>query len=259
MSTAPIPTYADPNLVPSLLDEAPERKFSVVTFQSGWPEDLERLVASLEKHCSAEDYELVAVSNASPEVDHTIGRLAASEPRLRGISFSQHVGFGGGANGGVLQSRGEIVVLADTSVEAGGDFLPPIAAALEDPSAGLVGKWGLITADLRHFHEETEGEVDAMQAYCMAFRRADVRGVGFFDPKFKFYRHADIDFSLRWRDKGFRILALDLPLERHAHREWEALTPDQRDTKSRDNHARLMRTWRDRTDLLTRRLEPHQH
>jgi len=42
-------------------------------------------------------------------------------------------------------------------------------------------------------------------------------------------------------------------LERHAHREWEALGDHERERKSRDNFARVLRSWRDRTDLLTGR------
>lgn len=254
-----LPTFADPNLVPSLLDREPRRRFSIVTLDSGWPEDLERLAKSLNAHCHEEDYELLAVANASEDVESMLRRLCTEDERVRGLLFSQNVGFGGGRNAGILQTLGEFVIVADSSIEATGNFLSPIAQNLRDPSVGLVGMWGLVSPDLRHFHEEERGEVDAMQAYCMGFRRSDVDEVGLFDPKYKFYRNADIDWSMRWRDKGFRILAIDLPLERHLHREWESLTPDQREKKSRDNFARFLRTWRDRTDLLTGRAEPHHH
>lgn len=252
-------TYKDPNLVPSRLDEEPGREFSIVTLTGGWPEDLERFYASLQAFCGELDWELIAVSNNSPEIDQSVERAGKDDTRVRGISFSQRVGFGGGINSAIERSLGRIVVVVDTSIEPTGDFLSPIAASLADPSTGLVGKWGLISADLHHFDEETSGEVDAMQAYLMAFRRSDVKAVGLFDPKFKFYRHADIDYSLRWRDKDFEILAVGLPLLRHAHREWESMSDDQREVKSRDNFARLLRSWRDRNDLLTGRGEPHHN
>jgi cysteinyl-tRNA synthetase len=250
-------TFADPNLVPSLLDDPPSCRFSILTLSSGWPDDLERLTKSLDLHCVNLDYEIVAVSNASPEVEKMVVRLAHQDRRVRPLLFSQNVGFGGGRNAAIVQSRGEYLVIADTSIEATGDFLPPIAAALGDRSVGLTGKWGLTSSDMRHFHEVGSGECDAIEAYCVGFRRADVKEVGMFDAKYKFYRNADIDWSMRWRDRGYRLLATDLPLERHAHREWESLTPDQREKKSRDNFARFLRSWRDRTDLLTGRDEPH--
>lgn len=259
MNANSLPTFADPNVVPSLLEDRPSRRFSILTLNSGWPEDLERLTKSLDLHCGNLDYEVVAVSNHSEEVDALVSRLSQEDERVRGLAFSQHVGFGGGCNAAILQSGGEYLVVADTSIEATGDFLTPIAASLEDPQVGIAGKWGLTSTDLRHFHEATGGECDAIEAYCMGFRRANVKAVGLFDTKYKFYRNADIDWSMQWRNQGYRLVAIDLPLERHAHREWESLTPDQREKKSRDNFARFLRTWRDRTDLLTGREDLHEH
>lgn len=243
----------DPNRVPSCLHGEPSRDFSIVTLTAGWPEDLERLVAGLATHCSATDYEVVALANVSGEAASAIERLAQAHGDVHGVHFSQRVGYGGGINAGIGQSRGEVVVVADTSIEPVGDFLSPLSRALCDPSVGLLGPWGLLTADMRRFREETTGEVDAMQGYCMAFRRSDLATVGLLDTKYTFYRNADLDYSLRWRDCGFRIRALPLPLRRHAHREWESLTEEQRQRKSRDNFARFLRRWRDRSDLLTGR------
>jgi GT2 family glycosyltransferase len=241
---------SDPNLVPPRLAEEPERAFSVVVVSAGWPEDLERLAASLDRDCAATDHELVVVANHAPALAATADRLAAEGAPVRGVHFMQHVGFSAAANAGVGQSLGSTVVLALTSVEATGDFLTPLAEALADPAVGLAGPWGLTTTDLRTFEEATEGPVQAMQAYCMAFRRSDAVTVGLFDTGFKFYRNADIDWSLRWLDNGFTIRALDLPLRRHAHREWEDLDEAQREKKSRDNFARLLRHWHDRSDLV---------
>src|SRR2546421_733048 len=134
-----------------------------------------------------------------------------------------------------------------------GDVLEPTAEILADPAVGMTGVWGLLSADLRSFEEATGGEVDALQAYWLGFRRSDVRSELLFDPKFTFYRNADIDFSLRWRAAGYRLVAAPLPLERHTHREWEALDDHERERKSRDNFSRVLRRWRDRTDLLTGR------
>jgi GT2 family glycosyltransferase len=239
----------DPNRIPSRLDEAPACDVSVVVATGGWPEDLERLAASLARECGGTDHELVVVANASPEVAEAADRLGA-----RGVQFTQRVGWAAAANAGISQSLGRTVVLALTCVEAAGDFLQPLGAALADPAVGLAGPWGLTTRDLRTFEEQTTGAVHAMQGYCMAFRRADLRTVGLLDPAYKFYRNADIDWSLRWLDRGFGVRALGVPLRRHAHREWEELDPAQREKKSRDNFARLLRRWRDRTDLVEKPL-----
>jgi GT2 family glycosyltransferase len=255
--TDPLLTISDPNQVPSRLVEAPACDFSVLTFNAGWPADLERFAAALARTSPGTgpgpDYELVAASNASAAVEGAIRSLAAADGRVRGLKFPQRVGFGAARNAGILQARGRIVVVADTSVEPLGDVLGPTAEILADPGVGMTGPWGLVSADLRSFEETTGGEVDALQAYWLAFRRSDARPELLFDPKFTFYRNADIDFSLRWRAAGHRLVAAPLPLARHTHREWEALGDVERERKSRDNFARVLRSWRDRTDLLTGR------
>jgi GT2 family glycosyltransferase len=241
--------FADPHRVPSRLGEPPSRAFSVVVVSAGWPADLERLAASLARYCDGTDYELVVVANASPALAAAAQALAEGGAPVRGLAFTQHVGWAAAANAGITQSAGRIVVLALTSVEASGDFLTPLAGALADEAVGLAGPWGLRTADLRTFEECTAGTAHAVQGYCMAFRRADVGRVGLIDPGYKFYRNADIDWSFQWLDHGFSLRTLNLSLWRHEHREWEELEAAQRERKSRDNFARFLRRWRDRQDL----------
>lgn len=247
MATGNLQRVSDPHQVPSRLNETERVDLSVVTLMDGGVEDLKRLHESLVGSLGSMSWEHVIVSNASDEIDTY---LEEEEADVVGVSFSQHVGFAAGINAGLVQAAGHLVAVVDPSVEATGDPWEPMRITLEDETVGIVGPWGLVTSDLREFEEATEGDVDAMQAYFMGFRRDDLNRVGLFDPKFKFYRHADIDFSLSWKDAGYRIVVLSLPLRRHEHRAWEALPPDQREKKSRENHARLMRRWRDRTDLL---------
>lgn len=235
--------FNDPNAVPSKLDLPSETRFSIVTTSAGWPEDLQRLATSFATHC--EGYEHLAIANANKEVEEVIERIGAG-----GICFAQRVGFGAAMNAGIRQCRGDVVVVCDTSVEATGNFLDPLASALDDGAIGLAGPWGLVTEDMRSFEEATEGPVHAMQGYCIAFRRKDLSPALMFDPKFKFYRNADIDFSLRWKDAGYAIKALPVPLTRHSHREWDSMPEDEREKKSRDNFARLLRSWGNRMDLI---------
>lgn len=242
--------FSDPNQVPSHLEEPDGCDFSILTLNAGWPEDLERFAAALSRTSPGAGYELVAAANAAPGVEAAVRGLAGADPRVRGVVFSQRVGFGAARNAGIRLARGRIVVVADTSVVPTGDALAAVGRLLGDPAVGMAGRWGLRSTDLRSFEEVTEGEVDALQAYWMAFRRADAGPDLLFDPRFTFYRNADIDFSLRWRAAGRRLVAAPMPVERHEHREWEALSEPDRERRSRDNFARLLRSWRDRTDLL---------
>ena len=104
---------------------------------------------------------------------------------------------------------------------------------------------------VKHFHDHPGPEVDAVEGYCMAFRRADALAVGGFDEKFKFYRIADFEFSFRIRSTGKRAMVVaGLPLRKHQHRLWEAESEEERERLSKKNFYRFLDRWGKRTDLL---------
>ena len=162
------------------------------------------------------------------------------------------IGDAAGKNIGVKLSRGKYVVIVDASTEITGDVLGAIAQQLSDESVGIFGPYGLTTDDMQHFHEEVEqGEADAMQAYCMSFRREAVRTVGLMHEGFRFYRNLDIDYCFQFKEKGYRVVAdSSLPMVRHEHRQWTELDDGQRDELSRKNFGRFLRRWGNRPDLL---------
>ena len=90
----------------------------------------------------------------------------------------------------------------DTSVQPTGDVVTPLVGALDDPTVAVVGGWGLVSTDLRRFEEAPAGDVDAIEGYLQAFRRADAIERGPLDERFRFYRNLDIWWSLVLRDAG---------------------------------------------------------
>lgn len=215
---------------------------SFVALHDGWVEDLERLHASLGTH----DWELVVVDNP---VDEGASDRIASLPQVVHLPLRDGVGWAAGRNLGLRQATGELVVVVDTSVELTGDVVEPLRRHFEHADVGLAGRWGVTTGDGFHFEESEGPDVDGVEAYFMALRRRDVARVGLFDPKFRWYRNADIDFSFRVRDAGFRtIVDPSLPLTRHAHRLWEST--DDREELSRRNFFRFRDHWSERKDLF---------
>jgi cysteinyl-tRNA synthetase len=164
-------------------------------------------------------------------------------------------GFGAAVNAGIAAAAGDVCILFDPGVELTGDAVAPLVAALSDPAVVVAGPYGLRgKRTMKDFEEHPGPEVDAVEGYCMAFRRADAMAVGGLDPKFRFYRIADIDFSFRLRDHGGRAVVVpNLPLQRHEHRLWEATPEQERERLSRRNLYRLLDRWRTRDDLLVGR------
>src|SRR5207245_8381569 len=93
--------------------------------------------------------------------------------------------------------------------------------------AGTYGVRGEGT--MKEFGESAGPDVDAVEGYCMAFRRSDALAAGAFDPKFRFYRMADVEFSFRMREHGGRAGVIHgLPVVRLWHRLGEPTEPQER-------------------------------
>jgi len=200
------------------------------------------------------DFEALLVDNSGDA--RMAGWLESrAAERLRLITLDPPVGFATAVNAGIEASAGEVIVLFDPCVELTGDAISPLLEALADPTVVIAGPFGLRgKGTVKEFEDDPGPDVDAIEGYCMAFRRSDADAVQGFDPKFRFYRIADIEFSFRLRDRGGRAVAVaGLPLIKHEHRLWEATPPDERDRLSKRNFYRFLDRWGKRADLLVGR------
>ena len=232
-------------------EEARTRAVTLLTVVHGWQPDAERWLVSVFNTCKA-DFEAVVVDNsADPRIAGWLQQRSAE--RLRVLRLDPPAGFAAAVNAGIDAAAGEVCILCDPSVEFAGDAVGPLLAALDDPAVVVAGPFGVraVDATVKEFAESQGPEVDAIEGYCLAFRRADALAVEGMDPKFRFYRIADIDFSFRLRERGGRAVAVTgLPVIRHEHRLWEGTPAAERDRLSKRNFYRFLARWRTRTDLL---------
>ena len=228
------------------------RAVTLMAVVNGWKPDAERWLLSVFKHCTA-NFEVLVLDDSG---DQGIAAWLASRAaeRLRTLRFDPPIGFAAAVNAGIESAAGDVCVLFDTSVELTGDVVAPLLAALADPNVVAAGPFGLrARRDMKEFGESPGPDVDAIEGYCLAFRRSDAVAAGLLDPKFRFYRIADIDFSFRLREKGgIGRVVTGLPLTRHPHRMWEGTPAAERDRLSKRNFYRFLDRWRMREDLLVR-------
>ena len=247
----------------SLLDEPASLGASVVVIADEHGSDLARFLAGMAAHPGADpDWELLVVANA-PGYDLELVLSAAIGLTPTIVPSPERLGWADAANLGLRRARGAVAVLLDTSLEPTGDFLTPLLAAFDDATVGIAGPWGVTSANGREFVEAPSGEVDAVEAYCLAIRREALRAAGGgFDHRFRFYRNADLDLSFLVRAAGWRAIRTEpLPLTRHEHRGYASLPDRERDRQSRRNFYRFLKHWGDRRDLLLHpapRRGPHQ-
>jgi cysteinyl-tRNA synthetase len=238
--------------VPSLLDEPDSCSFSVCVVARDDLAGLQRCLPAVLEVSHGRDVEVIVVDNGSlDESPRWLDSLPAGDSRLRVVHCDHYLGAAAGRNVALKQSRGRFVLLLDTSVEVTGDIFSPLAEVLGDDSVGVAGAWGVATGDLRTFEDAHGPDVDAVEAYLMAFQRKRVREVGLMDEKYRFYRHLDLDYSFAFRNLGYRnVLVPGLPLRRHEHSEWSRLAEEERQRLSKRNFYRFLRRWGGRRDLL---------
>ncbi|HEX5823581.1 MAG TPA: glycosyltransferase [Candidatus Limnocylindrales bacterium] len=239
--------------VPDRLAEAPVGIATVVVVATDWPADLERALAALAAH-APEGTSIVVVADA-PSDDQEAG-LPPGRDGLEIVRTSQRLGSAAAINIGIRRASGSIVIVVDTSVEPTGDIVTPLVAALDDPTVGVVGGFGIVSADLRSFEDAPAGDVTAVEGYAIAFRRTDAVARGPLDERFRFYRNLDIWWSLVLRDEGEgtaprRAVAVAIPATRHDHRGWSSLPDDERDRLSKRNFYRIIDRFGHRRDLAS--------
>ena len=234
-------TFGRSDDVPSLLDSAPTFDASIHWLTERWPQDVARGVESIDR------------SSGSWRIQQVV--VVADDPRgipsgVDQVRVAPSLGWAAARNAGLRRSAGEVVVIADGSVEAQGDVVGPLVETLRDPAVGITGPFGVVSDDLREFRDGDGPDVDAVEAYVLAFRRELlIQGLRF-DEKFSFYRSADLDLSFQVKALGLRAVVTPVPVHRHVHRTWTSTPEDRRTSLSKRNFYRFLDRWRSRSDLL---------
>jgi cysteinyl-tRNA synthetase len=237
-----VPSRIGPGDVDPILPGPALADASVHWVLEGWPDDVRRAIAAFRAHAGDRSVRFV-VADVTGEAGAGWG------DDVEVLPLEEGTGWGAAMNAGLRRASGRIVLVADGSVEPTGDVLGPLGSALEDPSVGVCGPFGIVTADLRAFEPSDGPDVDAIEGYLMAFRREVLAATELFDERFRWYRTADVELSFRVKDAGLRAVVVPVPVERHEHRMWFETPPAERAKWSKRNFYRFLDRWRDRRDL----------
>lgn len=237
------PVYARSEDVPSILDRPPSVDGPTIQWVvQGWPEDVHRGCASITRTMTGDFQPIVVDAAGIGVLDWYTGQEL--------LHVAPEAGWAAAQNAGLRRAAGEVIILVDGSVELTGDGVRQLLAALQDPTVGVTGPFGIVSEDLREFHTSAGPDVDAVEGYVMAFRRELVERGLRFDEKFKFYRTADIELSFQIKALGLRATVTPIEVRRHEHRMWSSTPEDERARLSKRNFYRFLDRWRGRVDLL---------
>ena len=172
------------------------------------------------------------------------------------ISVNPGAAWGDCANVFLEKVQSKYVIIMDPSTRFTGDAITPVVQELEKGEYVAVGwRGGLVNTDdeWRSVDDKGSGEVDVLFSYFMAFNRLAMIEVGGFNPRAVYYRHADIDYSLKIRQAGGKLLQMELPLVQERHHGYHDVDPEYRDVQSKKNYDRILEKYRGKSAILSPR------
>lgn len=206
-------------------------------------------LASIDSILNSSDANLMVLINGKQE-----NIEIPSNPRIEVIEVKQKLGWGNAINYLLSEITTKFVVIMDPSTTFKGDA---ITAAVKKTNEGFVAvgwRGGLVNVEdeWRSVEDKGDGEVDVLFSYFMLVDREFAAKVGA-NPSAKYYRNADLEFSLAIREAGGKLYQLDLPLEQGRHHGYHDVDPAYREKHSKENYNRILRRFRGKSDILSPR------
>lgn len=222
-------------------------RVSIVVLNRNGAALLTRLFESFQRHNTHADVEFIIVDHASSDRSGAVCAEWAARLNVRLIQRGGNFSFSQSNNLGAQHATGDVLILANNDVRLCQDIVPQIVAALEDEtigavspallddvpdaaletagvpgpiqhlgvhmSIGAVNTAGVVPFETRASREwigieSSAIEVPAVTGAFLAVRRGEFLDLGGLDEAY-FYGHEDIDLSLRLRQRGKRIVALN--------------------------------------------------
>ncbi|WP_326635120.1 hypothetical protein OG884_20195 [Streptosporangium sp. NBC_01755] len=232
--------------------EEPRAAHSTVTVAllvDGRPEELRECVRALVARTEARILALdlgnldgagAVLQELVREFPHRVAAWHVAElPDWRGGS----AGWGESRDKLLRLDTSDVHVVMDTSMLLDGDAITPLVKALDDDITAAGWKGVNPREDGQEWLEAEPGEVRALLGHLIAVRRDAVLAAGGFPTEARYYRNADLEFSLGL--PGILVgLGKDLPVHQERHRGQDDVDPEYREAESWRTYDRVLRLLR---------------
>jgi hypothetical protein len=208
----------------------------------GWPDDLRECVAALLEHAPAGVLITGLDVGNMDDAGEVLESLAAAHPdRVEALHVAGSPGWSAGRNALLRAGLAPVHVIMETSTILTGDAISPLLGALSADGVVAAGWRGADPdPDLMSFHKSGPGQVTALLGYLLAVRTEAAAAVGGLPARARFYRNADLEFSLRLGRLGKLVVPDQLPVRQTQHRGYHDSDPGYRERESRRNYRRVL-------------------
>jgi hypothetical protein len=234
-------------------------KVTICLLIDGWLEDTKECINALLKFMP-QDASILALDLGNKEsVGNYLAEAEKTNQNLVAIHTSQtleQAGWANSINKLIELNPAEFSVVMDLSSIISGDAITPLINQIngEIVAAGWKGSLVKLDDEWRSVEDKGEGEVDILLGYLFAIRTKIAQEVPA-NSKAKFYRNADLEWSLEIRSKGHKLVALgnSLPVEQKRHHGYHDSDIEYREKESKKTYDRILQNYRGKTQILSPR------
>ncbi|WP_214415328.1 glycosyltransferase family A protein [Sphaerisporangium fuscum] len=226
-------------------DEVASTVVTVALLVDGHPADLRKCLDALITHTDAKIMALdLGDVDGAGVVLHELAQRHPERVEAWHVAETPHwrggtAGWGASRNKLLELDSADVHVVMETSTVLDGDAITPLAAALTGDVVAAGWKGVEPDEDGRDWHEAGPGEVRGLLGYLLAVRREAALRVGGFPEKARYYRNADLEFSLTLPGKVV-VPDVGLPVHQERHRGYHDVDPGYRDRESRRTYERVL-------------------
>jgi hypothetical protein len=256
----PFDQLASLSLMPDNSAIADQHDVVIDLVVDGWSQDTQTCINALLQFAPASAHIAVVDAGNVDGVGEILEKYRSNNSdRFTVFHFPQtlqELGWGAIRNALIRAVPARVHVVMDLSTVLDGDAISPLAEAISDTvvAAGWRGVNVNLQDEWRSFDDASVGQVDAVLSYLMAVSRTAALTTPI-NNKAKFYRNADMEWSLALRAAGGLITmpSAELPCHQDRHRGYHDSDVDYRDRESKKTYDRLLQNFRGKTSILSPR------
>jgi len=232
---------------------------TVLLLVEGWLEDTKECIEALLKFLNENTSLLIIDFGNRENVGNYLNEVAKSKDRVEVIHVSQSLqeaGWANSINKLVEINENPYSVIMDLSSIINEDIVTKLLEKFEEKVAAVGWKGALVNLEdqWRSVEDKGDGEVDILLSYFFVIKTEIAKNIPA-NSKAKFYRNADLEWSLALRKEGYKLIAYskDLKIEQKRHHGYHDSEIEYRDKESKKTYDRIHQNFRGKTEILSPR------